>query len=909
MKPGVSAPAGTRTAPVSEENVSVCAPGAAAPAPAPAAHAAEGSPVSVTVSLPVSKSAFAAVLVLAPPARKAASGLVPPAPPLSGRPGRGSSQPPGTATAREAATFVGSICENAHKSSPSASGCAVPTTHATATSSGAVAAAGSTPVARRPATAAALHVPDERASAGLETLFNKRGAIDAALPGSTPVCPPDRKKGAPASVTPASSSSRVRSAFGGRERDTVGVCEGVGVVEAVEVAEEVEDAVAELVGDAGVEAEEDGEARALPVDGALAAPLPLGGTLRVEEALPVAPLVGAPVAPLLPDAESVFVGKGSAVVAGEAVAFLDAPAEALAGADATGEGESREPVGVAEALAGTLAPPLAEAALEALAGALAPPLAEAAREGAAEALGGGFAVVFAEAEATRVALGDADGHAVAKEEGDAVTPEVAVAARLGSLVAEAEAAADCVAEPNALAESERDCVEDPLSPRLAVPLADATLVREEVLDTEGERDTDKVPEEGPLAEGVASPEPDRVAFMLPEGDPVEVEDSVKHADTDHAGVKLAAPLSVCVLRAVGAPDALVVEVVLCEGEPEGERVPTDEALSRAAEALCVTDTPDDLELEKETKLVGEGRGEAESEGFDALERLDDGDSETEREARGEAEVVIDAEEVAAALAVRSLDAVDGAVPELRGDTLVVAVIVVVREAVGHVDAVMLRVAHAETVMESEDVFVTTEVPEGGAGEGVPERVPARTETVREGEPELLRDKAPETVSEGAVLPLREAEGQGLAVSTAEPVATEAVLGEEAEARKVREPEGVPVGPRPVSEGDAEAVITEAVGDVEGQTLAEGVRDTTGEALSEPDAVAPPEAVRTLAVTVPEGLIENVTEPEGEPDVDGLPVAVRGTEGDREEERHCEEDVEGVLHPEDFMLPLNVAEPV
>jgi hypothetical protein len=819
--------------------------------------------------------------------------LVPPAPPLSGRPGRGSSQPPGTATAREAAAFVGSICENAHKSSPSASGCAVPTTHATAASSGAVAAAGNTPVARRPATAAALQVPDERTSARLESLFNKRGAIDAALPGSTPVCPPDRKKGAPASVTPASSSARVRSAFGGRERDTVGVCEGVGVVEAVEVAEEVEDAVAELVGDAGVEAEEDSEARALPVDGALTAPLPLGGTLRVEEALPVAPLVGAPVAPLLPDAESVFVGKGSAVVAGEAVAFLDAPAEALADADATGEGESREPVGAAEALADTLAPPLTEAA----------------REGAAEALGGGFAVVFAEAEATRVALGDADGHAVAKEEGDAVTLEVAVAARLGSVVAEAEAAADCVAEPNALAESERDCVEDPLSCRLAVPLADATLVREEVLDTEGERDTDKVPEVGPLAEGVARPEPDRVALMLPEGDSVEVEDSVKHADTDRAGVKLAAPLAVCVLRAVGAPDALVVEVVLCEGEPEGEWVPMDEALFRATEALCVTDTPCEREPEKETKLVGEGRGEAESEGCDALERLDDGDSETEKEARGEAEVVIGAEEVAAALAVRALDAVDGGVPELRGDTLVVAVIAVVREAEGHVDAVTLRVAHAETEMERDDVFVTIEVFEGGAGEGVPERVPARTETVREGEPELLRDKTPETVSEGAVLPLREAEGQGLAVSTAEPVATEAVLGEEAEARTVGEPEGEPVGPRPVSEGDAEAVITEAVGDVEGQTLAEGVRDTTGEALCEPDAVAPPEAVRALAVTVPEGLIENVLEPEGAPDMDGEPVAVRGTERDGEEEGHCEEDAEGVLHSEDFMLPLNVAEPV
>ena len=156
---------------------------------AAAVQAAEGKPVSVTETVPADRvSEVAARLVWLPAACMDASGLEPPLPAPSCTPRRGRSHAPLSGTARAAGELAGSAAEKAHISIPSTSGCAVPITQATGTASGVVGEAGSTPVLRSDAVAAALQAFAAGARAAPGGDMSSRGISVEGLPDSAPVC-------------------------------------------------------------------------------------------------------------------------------------------------------------------------------------------------------------------------------------------------------------------------------------------------------------------------------------------------------------------------------------------------------------------------------------------------------------------------------------------------------------------------------------------------------------------------------------------------------------------------------------------------------------------------------------------------------------------------------------------------
>ncbi len=690
----------------------------------------------------------------------------------------------------------------------------------------------------------------------------------------------------------------------------MGVCEGVGVADAVAVLVAVEEAVAELVGVAPAEAVAGADARALDEAGALPAPLPEGGALRVEEALPVGSRVGAPdCAPVL-DAESVAVGKESAVVAGEAVAFLEAPAEALAGAEGDEEDEPRD----------------AEAGAVAEAGADAPALGEPGALAAAEGLGARLAVSRAEVEAAAVAAPDAEGAAeeegtgVLAVEGDPHSEAVAVGLAVSGAVAgadceggggaDSEAAADAVPVSSEVGASERDCVEVPLTRPVAVPsFAEAEPERDALVVGEGEPDAEGEPVTAAEREREARAVPLRATLGEPsgvsEGDGVEE----RRGETENAPEGDGWALVVAELRSVGAEEALPDGVLSPEGEPGGVRVTEGEGVSRATVEVSEGDAAGEREPEGLPVLEGDTRGEAVPESAAEPERLPEGDMEGVRDARGDAEAEAAIDAVDAALAERSVDGVAAEVRDAEAQPLAEGVSAEERETVDVREPVVVTLTTGEALDDIVLLPDTSEVRVGGAGEGLPDGVAARTVPEMEGEPVLVRDTVDEGESDEAPLPLREAEGLVEPVIPAEPVAADAVICEEGDTRMVVDPEGDLVGAKPVFEGDAETVATEALGVTETELDGDCVRDTTAEAVGAVDTVMSAEAVRALAVTVPVGLPEVAPEPENAVEVEGLDDAERGAEGEREEEGHMEGDAEDVPHTELLALPLGGAEPV
>lgn len=583
----------------------------------------------------------------------------------------------------------------------------------------------------------------------------------------------------------------------------MGVCEGVGVTDAVAVAVAVEEALDVLVGEVCAEAVEEGDARTLPEAGALPTAVPELAADRVEVVLPVGGFVAAAVGAPEPVAGSDFVGLGSPVTAGEAEAFLVAPAELLAAADATAEGESRDPVASAEAVARADATPLGEAAIEDSAEALPAMLLVALEEAAAVKEGRRESEDRAVCVAGSVPAADAVALSLARAEAVAMLVNKAVGVGHGTAEKVAEAASVCEAVPDELVVPEKAAVGDRLSREEPVTRAVAVAVRKLLPETEGDEDTDDVGVLSALTDAERSEVADWVLITVPLGDTEVVMDAVSGAEAVSWADGLAASLVEAVPRAVGAEERLLVGVVPCVGDTREEREGTGEAVSFAADALIESETSGERDRDGVPVLESDVRDEAVAVGTDGPDLEADGESaavtdtrlEADREDEAEAELRKDTER--APVKVGTTDGDTAEETEAERQTVVDREMGGVKVPVGDL------LTSAEGVNENTMVTVTGEVPVGGAGEEEPEGLTSLTEREEDGEPDTVRDVETEGVPVVSALPLRDTEALVVTVNAAEAVAADAVFRAETVALTLTEPKGVPVGARPESEGDAD----------------------------------------------------------------------------------------------------------